>query len=1470
MGGFRSRWIVPALGWILAVAAGSSAHAGTFPLFEPVDFVRSAGKPVNVVRDFPTATPGNDYALHIANGGSRQQFLRVASAVVKLNGTVIAGPSDFNPNVRTIDKPVKLTAQNRLEVELHGGPGSGFTLTVLGRDDVAPEITIVEPSVSVLEDVTTTQIRISFSDATSGIDPGTLSIELDGNDLTATCTVGSDAAQCVSPELSAGLHSVTAQVRDRAENPAFAGVDFTVVFDEEAPSLAITAPNSPLLTGDSSPEIRLAYSDTGRGVDPSSLRVEVDGNDVTGLCQTGPASAVCEPPELARGLHRIDARIADLRGNVASASFEVALAFPLEIAFTEPEPDFLTGVASVRVAGTVSPSARSVRVNGVAAQLGSGTFSIESLGLHDGVNELVAVAEDAAGNVGTASVRVIADTTPPGASITFPVDGSVVSTPTVTVTGLINDLTIGTVSDTRATVTVNGVAASVANRSFAATGVPLLPGANTVIAVATDRAGNRATAEIHVTHAAPAGVASLRIVSGDWQTATISSVLPAPLVVAVRDAAGQPVRDAQVVFRVVRGDGTLEGGQRIALVRTNAQGQASLHWTIGSRAGVGVDRVRATAVGVVGEISFSATALAGAPAAINVASGDDQRGAVGTGLSRPLFAVVTDDGHNAIPGVPITFRVVAGDGGLVEGAGADTAVVETDDSGLASVRLILGPSQGFDNNLVEATHAGLTTLPATFKASAFLAGDPAQTKISGTVLDNQGDPVPGVTMRIRDTALTATTDAQGRFLVTGVPVGQVFLIADATTAARPGHWASLEYELFAIAGVENTLPRPIYILPLDLPNGVYVDETRGGTVTLPEVPGFSLEIAPGSVTFPSGTRSGVVSVTAVHADRVPMAPGAGMQPRLIVTIQPGGAHFDPPAKLTLPNVDGLAPGTVTELFSFDHDIGEFVAIGTGTVSEDGLVVQSDPGFGILEAGWHCGAPPSGSGASATLSVTVSSGPLFLVVGKTPADKGILKASGQPALDSVYSWTIADPSIATLNRTGSNLCPNAGECTTEVTAVAPGETTATATVRCTTTGNTTKIQTKVYVVSVDDVNVYGSDLAMAEARSSASALDEKDVGADPSTAKVRSVKEKSPLLHFVTAINQGQVILIASTTPATKEVRDRITWETPKETGIILTSPASPEVGDDKGTVKFSSDLRRGRKIPITMMFDGKAVKDIVAWVVSADMAGRLANGSETSSTVDGRRTGQGKWTLLTVTATIQPPEIITDPDRPDLRGPHKGDHDIDGFYCGAALSWGVDAKWDLSRRIATRATTVRDENQPEITLSCEEKPINFSREVRGNGDVGTENEDNDPYTVSNRFTTPDQVGELLSPRMVSSFGPNEGRLTNGHVTNKYDIRFWFEEFARLELPVASGPRWFLISDSQRPLQWRVHYSFVKQPVTEEFWGRDYDGDGFVTSAVVTERMLGEDTNGDGDMVDNVGYWSWIQAISAQNNDEIPK
>jgi hypothetical protein len=53
------------------------------------------------------------------------------------------------------------------------------------------------------------------------------------------------------------------------------------------------------------------------------------------------------------------------------------------------------------------------------------------------------------------------------------------------------------------------------------------------------------------------------------------------------------------------------------------------------------------------------------------------------------------------------------------------------------------------------------------------------------------------------------------------------------------------------------------------------------------------------------------------------------------------------------------------MYSFDHDLEEFVAIGLGTVSADGTVITSSPGVGVVKAGWHCGSQPTGGGCAAS-------------------------------------------------------------------------------------------------------------------------------------------------------------------------------------------------------------------------------------------------------------------------------------------------------------------------------------------------------------------------------------------------------------------------------------------------------------------------------------------------------------------------
>lgn len=756
---------------------------------------------------------------------------------------------------------------------------------------------------------------------------------LDGGELRLT----------VPLEEGGNLLAVVATDRFGRQARAFA----TVTLDTHPPTLVLAAPRPGQITNGATVGVAGEASDEN-GV----AGVEVNGASVS---LSGGAFAL--DVLVGEGTSTLVVRAVDPVGNAKVESVEVSRFTLPEVTITSPADLSTIAAITFEVSGTVSDPAARVTVNGVLAEVSAAEFRAMGVPLVEGGNVVTATATDSRGHVATDSVQVVRDLTPPHVNIDYPRDGAVVAGVSVTVSGLVNDIVAGTVNATEATVTINGRPAEVANRSFVVHDVPLNPGENVLTAVAVDESGNSGSASVQVRR--EVAVASrLTLVAGDGQTGVIGTALPDPLVVALTDATGLPVPGRPVLFTVRGGDGTFDGGRRQIAVTTDAVGRAAARFQLGMRAGAGAQVVETAVVGVPGPAVFRATAFPGEPALIVVDSGDLQVGIAGRHLPRPLVAVVTDAGFNRLEGVPVTFRVIQGEGSFDNGLAEQT--VPSDSDGRAIVALRLGPGEAVAGHVAEAVIASLPDGPvASFVATARTAGDPAQTSISGVVLDNSNNPVPGVTLRIKEmTQLTAKTDVQGQFRIPGAPVGTIHLIADGSTADRPGSWPDLEFVLTTIPGRENTVGMPIYLLPLDLSRGMQVDETRGGTLTLPEVPGFSLEIAPGSVTFPGGSKSGFVSVTVVHSDKVPMVPNFGQQPRFIVTIQPAGARFGPPARLTLPNVEGLPPGQVTEFYSFDHDLGHFVSIGPATVREDGLVIVSNPGVGIVKAGWHCGGNPN--------------------------------------------------------------------------------------------------------------------------------------------------------------------------------------------------------------------------------------------------------------------------------------------------------------------------------------------------------------------------------------------------------------------------------------------------------------------------------------------------------------------------------
>jgi hypothetical protein len=759
---------------------------------------------------------------------------------------------------------------------------------------------------------------------------------------------------------------VTATATDQAGNVIAATT--AVNLDKTPPSLTLVAPPGGTTVFVQNPTLTGTATDALSGVASAIC----NGNQAT----IAGATVTCGV-SLTPGANIVVGVATDRAGN-SSAPSTLTLQYTRVPVVTLTQPANLSylNISPTTVSGTVDDPTATVEINGIAAVVANGTFSI-ALPLAEGPNVIAATAATPSGAAGTASIQVTLDTTPPHVTITSPRDQFDTTEDTVSISGIINDIVVGTVNAQQAQVKVNGTDAQVANRTFLAQSVPLVVGPNVIQAVARDRVGNMATTQITIVRSAPTAQPRIHAVSGNAQTAVIRTAVPSPLVVRLTDANGAPLANKSVIFKVTQNDGLVASSAQpaaTAVATTDAQGVAQVQWTLGGRAGAGGNVVEAYSVGADGTAIFTATGSLGPAGLVVVDTGNNQIGPIGQALPKPFIAVVVDGGNNRLAGVPVTFTVGQGGGSF---DGQQDVTVVTDSDGRAAATLTLGQQEGEANNLVSATFASNQGFPAAFTASGLAPGDPSKTSISGVVLDNSNQPIPGVTVRAvltnvatsnanaTLTAPSAATDAQGQFTIAQAPVGSVELFVDGSTATTPGAFPSLEYDLVTVAGQSTTVGQPIFLLPLSASNQLCVTQTTGGgTLTIAEAPGFSLTFAPGQVTFPGGSRTGCVSVSVVHPDKVPMAPGFGQQPRFIVTIQPSGAVFNPPAAITLPNVDGLAPRSVTEMYSFDHDISSFVAIGTGTVSDDGTLIRSSSGVGVLKAGWHCGGNPQLLGATA--------------------------------------------------------------------------------------------------------------------------------------------------------------------------------------------------------------------------------------------------------------------------------------------------------------------------------------------------------------------------------------------------------------------------------------------------------------------------------------------------------------------------
>jgi hypothetical protein len=273
--------------------------------------------------------------------------------------------------------------------------------------------------------------------------------------------------------------------------------------------------------------------------------------------------------------------------------------------------------------------------------------------------------------------------------------------------------------------------------------------------------------------------------------------------------------------------------------------------------------------------------------------------------------------------------------------------------------------------------AALLALVSALRPACGGSGAAPTGSLEGTFLGSP-TPVQGVRVTVDNNPLwSATTSSEGYFKIDGVPPGPHGVSVDGSVvfdgagtrlpAKADLHLSGVQF----VAGqVIQLAPRPLFI-PALAPGVQFTGTPTGlgtATYTFPadqrignDSLGVYLDFTAGTVvTFPDPNKT-TISISGVPIQETPMPLPAGVAAVRVVSVQPAGARFNPPPRVTFPNSNGLPAGkTGVELWRFDHAVGAWAMFGVGTVTADGSSVVSDlPNLtnGTPIAGWHGSTRP---------------------------------------------------------------------------------------------------------------------------------------------------------------------------------------------------------------------------------------------------------------------------------------------------------------------------------------------------------------------------------------------------------------------------------------------------------------------------------------------------------------------------------
>lgn len=225
--------------------------------------------------------------------------------------------------------------------------------------------------------------------------------------------------------------------------------------------------------------------------------------------------------------------------------------------------------------------------------------------------------------------------------------------------------------------------------------------------------------------------AMLTVLDGSGQTAMAGAPLSRPIAVRVLDRFGNAVF---VAGRTITFAASHGGSASPASAPTDAGGQVSTNWTLGSSAGP-----QSLAISSAGfsTLTITATAIGGASGSMTIFGGNNQFAVANTAVLTPPSVIVKDGTNNAVSGVTVTFTPstgssIAGPSTITTGANGIAAVGGWT-LGSSGSYTLTASAMGYPNVVFTAT---VNTVPMSVTAAEKLPNGTQQFSVTG---GNAGD-----------------------------------------------------------------------------------------------------------------------------------------------------------------------------------------------------------------------------------------------------------------------------------------------------------------------------------------------------------------------------------------------------------------------------------------------------------------------------------------------------------------------------------------------------------------------------------------------------------------------------------------------------------------------------------------------------------------------------------------------------------